>query len=78
MQTPEFERASVVMIGSFNPAIFQPLWLGAQKLIRPEEAQDAKITIVQAEVADFSTEWFQLQVLQNRFQLATTEPRHYC
>lgn len=77
MRPPEINGASIVMIGSFNPAIFQPRWLGAQHLIRPEEAENAKITIVQAEVADFSTEWFQLQVLQNRFQVASADPRQF-
>ena len=75
--SPEHEGASIVMIGSFNPTIFQPRWLGAQALIRPEEAENAKITLIQAEVADFSTEWFQLQVLQNRFQLVSSDPRQY-
>lgn len=77
MKSPEFDGASIVMIGSFNPAIFQPRWLGAQHLIRPEEAESAKITIIQAEVADFSTEWFQLQALQNRFQIVSADPRQY-
>ncbi len=71
------EGVSIVMIGSFNPAIFQPRWLGTQQLIRPEEAENAKITMIQAEVADFSTEWFQLQVLQNRLQITSTDPRQY-
>jgi hypothetical protein len=73
----EDEGASIVLLGSFNPAIFQPRWLGAQGLIRPEEAENAKITLIQAEVADFSTEWFQLQVLQNRFQIVCSDPRQY-
>jgi hypothetical protein len=77
MQTPEAEGASIVMIGSFNPAIFQPLWLGAQQLIRADEAENAKITTIQAQVADFSTEWFQLQVLQQRLAVLTTDPRQY-
>lgn len=77
MQAPEHEGASVVMLGSFNPAIFQPRWLGTQGLIRPEEAENAKITVIQSEVTDFSTEWFQMQVLQQRFQLQSTDPRHY-
>ena len=77
MKSPEIERASIVMIGSFNPAIFQPRWLEAQRLIRPEEAESAKITIIQAEIADFSTEWFQLQVLQNRLSLSSADPSQY-
>jgi hypothetical protein len=75
--SPESDGASIIMIGAFNPTIFQPRWLGAQALIRPEEAENAKITIIQAEVADFSTEWFQLQALQNRFQLTCSDPRQY-
>jgi hypothetical protein len=77
MQVPDFQGASIVMIGSFNPTIFQPRWLGAQQLIRPEEAENATITVIQAEISDFSTEWFQLQVLQNRLQILCTDPRHY-
>ena len=74
---PEYEAAIMVMVGAFNPTIFQPRWLGAQQLIRPEEAEHAKIVTIQPEVADFSTEWFQMQVLQNRFTLNTTDPGHY-
>src|ERR1700733_14471106 len=72
MRTREAEGASIIMIGSFNPAIFQPRWLEMQRLIRTEEAENAKITTIQAQVADFSTEWFQLQVLQQRFTVSTT------
>ncbi len=77
MKAPEIESAAIVMLGSFNPAIFQPRWLGVQKLIRSEEAESAKITTIQPELADFSTEWFQLQVLQSRFMVACTDPRQY-
>jgi hypothetical protein len=77
MRTPEAEGASIIMTGSFNPAIFQPRWLEAQRLIRTEEAENAKITTIQAQVADFSTEWFQLQVLQQRFIVITVDPRQY-
>lgn len=77
LKSPESDAAAIVMVGSFNPAIFQPRWLGAQGLIRPEEAAAAKITIIQAEVADFSTEWFQLQVLQNRLMITTGDPGHF-
>lgn len=74
---PEIEASTIVMLGSFNPTIFQPRWLGAQQLIRAEEAENAKIATIQTEVADFKTEWFHLQVLQNRFQIVCTDPRQY-
>jgi hypothetical protein len=77
MKAPDIETASIVLIGSFNPTIFQPRWLGAQQLIRAEEAANAKITTIQSELTDFKVEWFHLQVLQNRFQIACTDPRQY-
>ena len=77
MRSPENESASIVIIGSFDPTIFQPQWLGTQELIRPEEAENAKIAIIQTEVADFATEWFQLQVLQNRVTSLSADPRQY-
>jgi hypothetical protein len=77
MKTAEYDGASIVMTGSFNPSIFQPRWLGSQQLIRTEEAENAKITTIQGELADFSTEWFHLQVLQNRFQISSQDPRQY-
>jgi hypothetical protein len=77
MWEPEIDEAAIVMIGSFNPAIFQPHWLGSLELIRPEEAETAKIRIIQQDLADFTTDWFQLQVLQNRFLLRSSDPTHY-
>lgn len=77
MWAPQLDAASIVMVGSFNPAIFQPRWLGSLKLIRPEEAESAKITTIQAELADFSTEWFQLQVIQHRLMLTSSDPTYY-
>lgn len=77
MRTPENEAATIVMIGSFNPTIFQPRWLGAQNLIRAEEAEHANIATIQSECTDFTTEWFHVQVLQNRFQIVCTDPRQY-
>jgi hypothetical protein len=77
MKAPEYDGVAIVMIGSFNPAIFQPRWLGTQGVIMKEEAENAKIVIIQADLADFSTDWFQLQVLQNRFQIVSNDPRQY-
>src|SRR5437762_8820921 len=50
----ESETLEVVMLGSFNPAILHPQWFLRQKLIGEEEALDAKVKVVAAEVADVS------------------------
>jgi hypothetical protein len=77
MRSLEKESASITMVGSFNPSIFQPRWLGSRGLMRPEDADSATIGIIQAQVADFQTEWFRIQVLQNRFLLQSLDATHY-
>ncbi len=77
MHPPEIEGASIVLLGSFNPSIFQPRWLGAQGLLRAEEAENAKIAVVKNDIADFSTGWLHLQVLQDRLVMQTSDPRQF-
>lgn len=77
MQQIEQEGAAIAMFGSFNPSIFQPSWLSMNGLIRPKEAEAAIIAIIQEQVADFRTDWFRMQVLQNRFVIHTLDATHY-
>lgn len=73
---PEIQGVSVVVLGAFNPAIFQPRWLSSNGLIRDEEAREAEehLQIVHREVSIFSTEWFSLQATDNRFSIDTMDP----
>jgi hypothetical protein len=76
-QIPEIDQASVVMLGSFNPAIFHPAWFKCYKLIRDEEADSAEIRLTSPQFADFSTKWFHLQVLTERFYILTNDSFHF-
>lgn len=73
----ESEGASIVLIGKFNPAIFQPAWLGASNLIRKEEADSATIEVINPQVTSFSADWLKVQVLPQRFQATTVDAAHY-
>ncbi|MGA9722563.1 MAG: hypothetical protein WBQ86_08930 [Candidatus Binatus sp.] len=73
----ESEGASIVLIGKFNPAIFQPAWLGAGNLIRREEADAAKIELVNPQLTSFSADWLKVQVLSERFLATTVDTEHY-
>ena len=75
--TLEINAVSIVLIGSFNPAIFNPLWFKVHDLIKPDEADSAKLEITHPEVSSFSTDWLKLQVLHKRFAAATTDPSHF-
>lgn len=62
---------SVVLLGSFNPAIFQPDWLARHELVAPAEAEAAEVQIISREVTQFSTELFDIQVTHEQFVAAT-------
>jgi len=74
---PEIQGVSIVAVGSLNPAIFQPLWFAGNNLIREEEAKSADIQIIHKDVTVFSTEWFSMQVTQDRFAADTNDPTKY-
>ena len=76
-QAPEIESASIVLVGSFNPAILHPEWLAHQSLIRPEEAEQAEVEVVSRQLTVIRLSWFELQVLEDRFSATATDPAHF-
>ncbi len=72
---PVLAGTQVVLLGSFNPAIFQPEWFVRQNLLTAEEVEgpNTKVNVVHAQVAQFETESFAVQVTTERF-LATSKP----
>lgn len=61
-----------MLLGAFNPRIFQPAWLAQHGLIRPEESENAQIDIISTEIAIYSIGNFRLLAQSERFQLETT------
>jgi hypothetical protein len=62
-----------VLLGSFNPAIFQPQWFAQQDLLPRAEVDDAEIKVVSPQICDFKTARFRFQVIPERF-MALAEP----
>lgn len=75
--TPTIEGLHIVLIGSFNPQIFQPAWFSVEKLIRKEEADSAKIEVLHPQVASFSLEWLELRASLDRFYVSTSSDRQF-
>jgi hypothetical protein len=73
---PELEDVNIVLVGSFNPAIFHPVWFAREKLIQQEEADRANIKIVSPEVSVFSIGWLALEVTLDRFAARTSQIQH--
>lgn len=70
---PEIHSISIVLLGAFNPKIFQPAWFAFEELIRKQEAEEANIEIVHPDAVSFALEWLRLQVTRERFTASTTQ-----
>jgi hypothetical protein len=69
---PELSEVAIVIVGSLNPRIFTPDWFARHGLLPSREADQAIINVVHAQITSFRTDWFTLQVQQDRFQASTT------
>lgn len=70
----KIEGCSIVALGSFNPAIFQPRWFASMGLLRQEQADDASVQVIHPDVSIFSTDWLTLQASKTRFSVQTDNP----
>lgn len=71
---PENDSVAIVLVGHFNPAIFQPQWFGHHGLVSPEEADDAHIEIIHPEVSKFQVALFEFSVEKNRLVAGLSSP----
>lgn len=73
----QIHTASVVFVGEFNPVIIQPFWLANKKLIREQEAQDAKVEIIHNEIVKFEIDWARIEITKNRFEIRTSQEPYF-
>ena len=73
---PEISGVSVVLLGSFNPAIFTPAWFALHEILPRGVAENADLQVAHSQVTAFSTEWLQLQVTSDRFLAETLQDPH--
>jgi hypothetical protein len=59
--------ASVVLVGSFNPAIFQPEWFARNGLLPQGEVDSAEMQVIHPQLCQFETERFTFQITTDRF-----------
>jgi len=71
-RTPEAEGLDVVLVGSFNPAIFHPEWFFRQGIVSEQDSKEAKIQDVSGEITVIQMCGVVLQCVSDQFSLATT------
>ena len=70
---PELSRVSVVVCGAFNPAIFTPAWFVLHDLLPQGVDARADLKVAHAQVIAFTVDWLRLDVMADRFTVATAE-----
>jgi len=70
---PEIHGMSIVLLGDFNPKIFQPAWFAAEGLIRSVEAENAEIEIIHPEIVSFKLDWLIFRATRDRCSFATVQ-----
>jgi hypothetical protein len=73
----ESETVTVVLIGSFNPAIYHPEWFARMGLIRDEEAKAVKLDLVHNDVTSQIVGSIKIQVRSDKFTASTTNAGDY-
>jgi hypothetical protein len=72
--TEEISALGIVLVGDFNPKIFQPAWLASESLIRKQEAESADMKVLVADLSVFEIPpWLRIQVTNEQFLAATTQ-----
>lgn len=69
-ENAQLEQINIVLLGKFNPAIFQPLWLSQVNLIGKDKGNTANIEVLSNSYTKFSIDsQFILETTQERFQI---------
>jgi hypothetical protein len=76
-QKPQLQGCSIVLIGDFNPKIFQPAWFAAESLLQKTEGKEANIELIHSDVVVFSTDWLRIEVTRERFSAGTAQEPFY-
>jgi hypothetical protein len=70
---PELTQLALVLVGNFNPTIFQPSWFSRHKIISDRAADAAAVSIIHPDITVFSIDTdFTLQVERERFSVSRT------
>ena len=71
------DKGSIVLIGSFNPQIFQPFWFSNNKLLQNNEVEIAEIEVISRDITSFGIPWLKVQVFLEKFLAITGEESQF-
>jgi len=71
------QEASIVIVGSFNPAIFHPEWFVRHDLVPADDLKGVKVEIIHPDLSKFSFTWMSIDVLREKFISRTNDPARF-
>ena len=77
LSTCEISGASIVLLGSFNPWIFQPSWLVATGLAAAQEAGGDDESVIHPQVTAFGIGSLDLRVTREKFEINTADSAQF-
>ena len=72
--TCELESWPVVLVGDFNPSIFNPDWMEKFGLVSKEESKNAIVRFITPQVTSFRVGTLAIDVRADRFQVDSVDP----
>ena len=73
---PEIDGVSVILVGSFNPAIFTPAWFALHGLLPEGIADSADLAVAHKQMTMFNADWLRLEVTPDQFNVETVQAPH--
>lgn len=73
---PEISGYQIVLLGSFNPKIFQPEWFARHNLLSQEQVAAADLKIITPQIAQFETEQTIIQATAQKFTAGSKVNAH--
>ena len=73
----ESQSLSLVFIGEFTPIIITPAWLALKGLIREEESENAKVSMIHNSLVEYELDWVSLTITQNRCEIKTFKTPYF-
>ena len=71
------DNGSIVLIGSFNPQIFQPFWFSHNNLVQSTEAEAVHLDVIAMDITSFRFPWLNVQVFREKFLAITTDESQF-
>ena len=72
VKSPKQQSTSIVLVGKFDPAIFQPMWFVNKGLLTEQEVKKAKVNLSEDYLISFELDWLHLEVVRERFIISTS------